>query len=60
MWFRMLRSVIPAGDLTNYKAVSESIDEFDEVIAQAPFILGQGMLTNGNEVTGALIRGDIT
>ena len=43
--------------LANWQGLSKQINTNLEVAAQSPFILGQGMITKGNEVTGALIRG---
>ena len=45
------------GFLGGWESVAEELSEHPSVQAQAPFILGQGMLTKGKEVTGALIRG---
>lgn len=45
------------GVLDDWQAVSEKIAGHPEVQSQAPYILGQGMLTNGAQATGALIRG---
>lgn len=43
--------------LANWQALAEQVNTNLEVAAQSPFILGQGMITHGGEVTGALIRG---
>lgn len=45
------------GQLEDWQGVSEIAGRHPEVIAQSPFVLGQGMITKGSEVTGALIRG---
>lgn len=45
------------GKLANWRDVSVQVNQNLEVAAQSPFILGQGMITHGKEVTGALIRG---
>ena len=45
------------GLLSNWEATRDLIQTHPEVQAQAPFVLGQGMITKGSEVTGALIRG---
>ncbi|MEM7194733.1 MAG: lipoprotein-releasing ABC transporter permease subunit [Pseudomonadota bacterium] len=46
-----------SGVLSNWKDTARQIDAHPEVNAQAPFVLGQGMITHKGEVTGALIRG---
>ena len=43
--------------LAEWPKISDHVAQSPSVVAQAPFILGQGMLTKGGEVTGALIRG---
>ena len=43
--------------LNEWRKVSDHVAQNSSVTSQAPFILGQGMLTKGSEVTGALIRG---
>ena len=45
------------GGLENWEGLAQELSRNEEVAAQSPFILGQGMLTRGGEVTGALIRG---
>ena len=45
------------GYLDDWKSVSDRISSHPQVQAQAPFVLGQGMITKGARVTGALIRG---
>ncbi len=46
-----------SGSLADWQGVSTLVAGNPEVQAQSPFILGQGMITKGGEVTGALIRG---
>lgn len=46
-----------SGWLKDWPALTESILENSEVLSAAPFIYGQGLLTRGNTVSGALIRG---
>lgn len=46
-----------AGALDDWRAASDKIATHPQVQSQAPYILGQGMLTRGDQVTGALIRG---
>ena len=45
------------GFLDDWETVSEKLAGHSQLQAQAPFVLGQGMLTRGKAVTGALIRG---
>ncbi len=45
------------GDLDNWQALANRLSSHPQVKAQAPFVLGQGMITKGAVVTGALIRG---
>ncbi|MDP6671711.1 MAG: lipoprotein-releasing ABC transporter permease subunit [Arenicellales bacterium] len=45
------------GWLAEWPRVSERIGGLADIRADAPFILGQGMLTRGKAVTGAMLRG---
>ena len=45
------------GLLNEWQSVSRIVADHPQVRSQAPFILGQGMLTKGKQVSGALIRG---
>ena len=45
------------GWLEDWPALSRSVSEHPEVLAAAPFIYGQGLLTRGDTVSGVLIRG---
>lgn len=45
------------GWLSDWRALATALGETPGVDATAPFILGQGMVTKGREVHGALIRG---
>lgn len=45
------------GWLSDWREVSERVSAHSAVVGQAPYILGQGMLSRGRWVTGALIRG---
>ena len=45
------------GLLQNWSQLEQQIDTHFTTAAKAPFILGQGMLTKGTNVTGAIIRG---
>ncbi|MCY4051140.1 MAG: lipoprotein-releasing ABC transporter permease subunit [Gammaproteobacteria bacterium] len=46
-----------SGFLNNWLPVAQYTHELDDVSAIAPFVLGQGLLSNGKHVKGALIRG---
>lgn len=43
--------------LSNWETVADQFSDHRAIQAEAPFVLGQGMLTKGKQVTGALIRG---
>lgn len=43
--------------LSNWQGVLASAKQNRDVISGAPYVNGQGMLTNGSQVRGALIRG---
>ena len=45
------------GFLDNWQDTAQTLESHRSITAQAPFLLGQGMLTKGKKVTGALIRG---
>ena len=45
------------GWLSDWQTLQKRISAIPEVRASAPFVLGQGMVTKGGEVHGALIRG---
>lgn len=45
------------GWLSDWETLRDTISTVPEVDASAPFVLGQGMVTKGGEVHGALIRG---
>lgn len=46
-----------SGPLQNWQQVDQKIRSNPEVIASAPYVLGQGMVTRSNRVHGAIIRG---
>jgi len=46
-----------SGSLQNWQQVDKKIRSNPEVIASAPYVLGQGMVTRSNRVHGAIIRG---
>lgn len=45
------------GELNDWPTVDERISAHPEVVASAPYVLGQGMVTRSSQVHGALIRG---
>ena len=45
------------GRLENWQDVKATLENNEDVIGMAPFINGQGMIVNGKNVTGAVIRG---
>lgn len=45
------------GRLTDWQAVANRVADAPDVVAEAPYVFGQGMLTNGGRVSGAVIRG---
>ena len=46
-----------SGPMQNWQQVDKKIRSNPEVIASAPYVLGQGMVTRSNRVHGAIIRG---
>lgn len=47
------------GWLDDWQRVTRQVEQHPQVTASAPFILGQGLVTNRRNVSGALIRGVI-
>ena len=45
------------GRLENWESVEQVVLEHDEVIAAAPYVRGESMLSAGKQVSGAIIRG---
>ncbi|MDH3379079.1 MAG: lipoprotein-releasing ABC transporter permease subunit [Gammaproteobacteria bacterium] len=45
------------GWLNDWQRVARQVEQHSQVTASAPFILGQGLVTNRGDVSGALIRG---
>ena len=45
------------GAISDYKKLTETLNQLDQVTEAAPFILSQAMLTHGRQVNGAGIRG---
>ena len=45
------------GGIKDWQSASNKIAQHPQVRAQAPYILGQGLLTKGAQATGVLIRG---
>lgn len=43
--------------LENWQALGQEVKSTPHVQAQAPFVSGQGLMTNGEQVKGALVRG---
>jgi lipoprotein-releasing system permease protein len=46
-----------SGEILNATAVIERIEQMPDVVAGSPFVYGQAMLSAGEKVTGAVIRG---
>jgi lipoprotein-releasing system permease protein len=49
----------PRGTLTGWQTVAAQASRHEQVVAVAPFVAAQGLLTNGAAVRGAFIRGII-
>jgi lipoprotein-releasing system permease protein len=47
----------PQGTLTRWSTVAAQASRHEQVVAVAPFVAAQGLLTNGAAVRGAFIRG---
>ena len=47
----------PAGKLENWPALAEQTRQHRQVIGQAPFVSGQGLLAFGPDTKGAMVRG---
>ncbi|NEX19609.1 lipoprotein-releasing ABC transporter permease subunit [Thiorhodococcus mannitoliphagus] len=47
----------PYGGMANWPEVLEQVRAHEDVVGAAPFVEVQGMLVNGSQVSGALIRG---
>jgi len=46
-----------SGNLSDWTPIQEKINKHPEVVATAPYIMREGMLINGKNVHGAVIRG---
>lgn len=46
-----------SGNLSEWEPIQKTIQEHPEVLATAPYIMREGMLINGKNVHGAVIRG---
>ena len=46
-----------SGSIENWEAVDAAVEKHPRVLAAAPFIKGQGMVTGGGEVRGVLLNG---
>ena len=49
--------VKPASYLRGYDELARRVDERDDVVAAAPMLTGQIILTSGNRVSGVVVRG---
>jgi lipoprotein-releasing system permease protein len=49
----------PGNRLTNWKATAEAVKGHPRVLASAPFVNAQAMLSHGSAVRGAIVRGII-
>ncbi|MFD2111412.1 lipoprotein-releasing ABC transporter permease subunit [Thiorhodococcus fuscus] len=47
----------PYGGMANWREILEKVRAHRDVVGAAPFVEVQGMLVNGSQVSGALIRG---
>ncbi|MDZ7841126.1 MAG: lipoprotein-releasing ABC transporter permease subunit [Gammaproteobacteria bacterium] len=45
------------GGIRDWQSLSRQVEQSPDVSGVAPYVLGQGMLSRGNEVAGALVRG---
>ncbi len=45
------------GSLEDWKPLTEKLTQYPSIVGAAPFILGQGMLSGGDKVQGAWIKG---
>jgi lipoprotein-releasing system permease protein len=46
-----------AGTLSNWREIAQRVGGNAEIVGSAPYIVGQGMLINGRNASGVLIRG---
>ena len=46
-----------AGRLSDWQALSQTLEEQPSILAMAPYVQGESMLSQGKRVSGALIRG---
>jgi lipoprotein-releasing system permease protein len=46
-----------AGRLADWQALSQTLEEQPSILAMAPYVQGESMLSQGKRVSGALIRG---
>jgi lipoprotein-releasing system permease protein len=47
----------PSNSLTDWQSVSRVTEQHPQVQGTAPYVLGQGLFTNGSQVKGVLVRG---
>ncbi len=52
-----LEVVADGGRMENWQAIQNTISHHPEVIASAPYVAGQGMLSFGQSVQGVMVRG---
>lgn len=45
------------GKLRDWQTVDQRLKDNPEILGTAPYVRGQGMIVNGKQVTGALVRG---
>ncbi len=45
------------GELDHWQELDQQLDHYPQIIGSAPYINGEGMLTNSRHVEGAMIRG---
>jgi lipoprotein-releasing system permease protein len=46
-----------AGQLVDWQALSQTLEDESSILAMAPYVQGESMLSQGKRVSGALIRG---
>lgn len=47
----------PRGALANWQPLAETLEKVPGVVSAAPFVTGQGLLSSGRKVRGAVIKG---
>lgn len=46
-----------AGNLENWEALTDSLKDQPDIVAMAPYVRGETMLSNGKRVSGGILRG---